>query len=238
LRAFSRQLSNIFALQRLVVQTSWNAPIIRHANLHDEYIIEINKGTGVMNTMVRRYNKLCPDVAKTCVIVAALIMMIVLPRTSGRSNSSSTTQIHARVAECVVVLDWPAPVLEVGSELMPSEQVIAGPMVITVMANSPWAVYVHSDVSSGQPREFDLGLGEYVEGGCVLERPVEFSVALSGPWRALEGVPSIAVSKHKTGNNPESVELFFRLTSTFDDSPLPSGRVYGMNVTYTVLPVY
>lgn len=188
--------------------------------------------------MGRRCNRAFLGWARTCIFATVLVIVVISSRALARSGSTSLTQLRARVAECVVVLDWPAPVLEVGTELVPLQEVIVGPLVITVLANSPWAVYVHSDMVSGQPREYDLVLGEYVAGGCVLAEPIEFAVDSLGPWRALEEVPGFAVSKEKTGSNPESVELFFRLRTTFDDSPVPLGRVYGLKVTYTVIPMY
>lgn len=176
--------------------------------------------------------------ANRSLLAVVVVVLIISTQTLATTGSTSFTHLRARVAECIVVLDWPSPVIEIGTELVPLQEVIVGPLVIKVLANSPWAVYINSDIVSGQPREYDLVSGEYVVEGKVLMEPVEFSVEDSGPWATLTETPIVAVSNDKTGSNPELVELFFRLKSTFDDSPLPSGRVYGLRATYSVTPVY
>lgn len=144
-----------------------------------------------------------------------------------RMEADSTQEISIVVPESVS--EW---------YLVPSDTPSQKQIEFTVRATSPWTITASWSRSDGRMAEYELAASEYVPSGMTLHNPVQV-----WPVPEAEGCQNVELSSgggvingQKTGDAGQAIELTLSQQVSWNDEPLPYGRVYRIDLLFSAVP--
>ncbi|MBI2914839.1 MAG: hypothetical protein HYY08_02825 [Firmicutes bacterium] len=167
----------------------------------------------------------------------ALVLLVAAAVGSVQAATTSTggTAVTANVEDAISVASWPAQTFNIGGALVPEVPTVSGALSFTVRSNTTWGIKISSDDTAGKMREYDTASSSYVTSGKTLKNSLEWGPTTSGPWTGVSSTPgTMFAGQASTGDAGATVNFVLRLTASFDDLKLATGRVYRVVLTYTV----
>lgn len=150
------------------------------------------------------------------------------------AQQTGYTAATVDIPPVIEVLSWPHPEVQLSGPYLNSEW-LSNPLLLVLRANAPWRIEVQTDSDTGVLREFDTVQGVYVEGGRTTVNAAYLQLIDSDEPIALGSTPTVlAASDAPTGGAGHRIQFYLAFRPTFDDVPLPEGRTYRVQLTYTV----
>lgn len=162
----------------------------------------------------------------------SFMFIVFVANSTAYASLTHQTVITFNIEPTIEVISWPSAHLELTQGVVPGQPVVFEPLSMTVRSNAPWYVNVRTDSKDGTFRIYNPSTESYLTGTPEVG-PIEIGLSSDGPWSVLSSNSHEIIANEATGENPEVVEFFLRVTPSFDDLPLVETRVYRVELIYT-----